>query len=162
MLIANIFRNILSKFYCLHKLLKIKSAGIACPMSNSRRTPLRLLRHHEKCLFMILLQPLSNFFFLSLCLPPKVMDSFPAFLPFSIFFVFRLTSIKNIFYDFPLHNFSSSVCINFHTGKFSNTAGNRTRRSRFLSRFQTEHQLCPFFTFFYFLRRSLSRKHFHG
>lgn len=100
MLIANIFRNILSKFYCLHKLLKIKSAGTACPMNNSRRPPLRLLRHHEKCLFMILLQPLSNFFFLSLCLPPKVMDSFPAFLPFPIFLYFVWRALKIFFMTF--------------------------------------------------------------
>lgn len=123
-----------------------------------------LLRQHGKYLFMILLQPVSNFFF-RFASPSAESYGFVSILQHSSFPpVWQ--ALKIFFYDFPLHNSACSVCINFHTGKFlsdlSNTTGNRTRHSRSLLAFhnifnRTNILDSAFFLLFYFLRRSLSQ-----
>lgn len=113
----------------------------------------------KKFIFMILLQPLSNFFPLSL--PPQ--DTFSNKFPF--FFVFRLTSIKNIFLWLSITQFFFFVCINFHTGKkFLLRISNKPHREGFHSspqHFKTNILNAAFYFLFSFAR-SLACKHFHG
>lgn len=169
MLIANIFLNILSKFYCLHKLLRIKSA---------RNTVGGVLARWTSSFFSFALSPAAA---RKILIYDFITASFKLFLSFRFAFRRKLwvrfhspalqfspvwQALKIFFYDFPLHNSACSVCINFHTGKFlsdlSNTTGNRTRHSRSLLAFhnifnRTNILDSAFFLLFYFLRRSLSQ-----
>lgn len=96
-----------------------------------------LLRHHDEIsLFMILLQSLSNFFspHSSFIFQRKNEDFFPEF---------GLIKIKNILYDFPLHNFLPSFTVFISTpGKIPkgyppNKTRNRIKRGRLI--FHNKH-----------------------